>query len=230
MSVQPPIEAILFDLDNTIVNRQQAFELYIDRFVERFVDAAAHQDAASITEYIRQADRNGYRKKRELYEELFRELKMKHADTTVQQLLDYWFATFSECTVLMEDATEVLTELRARGFKLGLITNGSVRSQCAKIDQVSLRPFFDTIIVSDEVEVKKPDRRIFELALEQLGASARYSWYVGDHPVNDIQGAAAAGLQTVWLSGTTLWTDCAAIPAHTIHKLRDLLTLIEEYE
>ena len=53
--------------------------------------------------------------------------------------------------------------------------------------------------------VKKPDRRIFEAVLEALDTHAADAVYVGDHPVNDVQGATEAGLTAIWLRGWQDW-------------------------
>jgi putative hydrolase of the HAD superfamily len=65
-------------------------------------------------------------------------------------------------------AVMLINQLKQRGFKLGIITNGSVHWQHAKIDFAGIRSHFDTIVVSDEVGIKKPDSLIFQMALDRL--------------------------------------------------------------
>ncbi|WP_238353943.1 HAD family hydrolase [Paenibacillus sp. 23TSA30-6] len=174
------IEAIIFDLDNTLIHRKQAFAVYTERFVERFIVAEDPASQAAVTEHIRLADQDGYRDKRELYTELHADLELKNPDTTVQEMLGFWYGEFHKFTVLMDGAKEVLSELRSRGLKLGIITSGSLRTQQAKINRVMLKDYFDSIIVSGGVHVEKPNPRIFELALNELGITDPGNvWYVG---------------------------------------------------
>ncbi|MFC5651316.1 HAD family hydrolase [Paenibacillus solisilvae] len=220
------VEAVIFDLDNTLINRKAAFQAYSERFIDQFVELSEQTDRAALLDYMREADQDGYRHKRELHEQFLQELTMKYAETTVDELLQFWFAEFFKSTVLMQGAVELLMALRSQGIKLGLITNGSVHTQNAKLDQAQLRDFFDVIVVSDEVQIKKPDQRIFELALERLGAAAARTWYVGDHPVNDIKGARDAGLSAIWLSGFMEWDDTLEEPSAKIGSLLEILDIV----
>jgi len=221
------IAAVIFDLDNTLLNRKLAFEDYAKRLVDTFsidLDQAAKEEAIQT---IIQADRNGYRKKKELYEELLTQLQWKK-ELTVEELLNYWFSQFYQCSVLMDGALDVIHALKERGVKLGIITNGSVHSQNAKIDYVGLRQQFDVIVVSDEVGVKKPDKGIFELALQKLGVDADSSIYIGDHPHNDIKGASQAGLTTIWLEGFQAWDVTDIQPHYTIRELREMIDILTQ--
>ena len=137
------IEAIIFDLDNTLVNRKNAFKKYSERFINKFVSITGNKQISEIIDYIELADRDGgYRKKRELYDELLTTLEMKNSEVTVDELLDFWFSEFYKCTVLMDGTIEILETLKLKQIKLGLITNGSVHSQNSKIDEVTKNRLF----------------------------------------------------------------------------------------
>lgn len=223
------LQAVIFDLDNTLVNRKLAFKAYLDSFIDTFVVVSDHAERIRIAEYIQKADQNGYRSKQELYGELLNTLTMKSESTTIDELLEFWFSEFYRYTVLMEGAQEVLSWLRERGILIGLITNGSKHAQNSKIDCVRIRSFFDTIIVSDEVQLKKPDKRIFEIAVERLGICPQNAVYVGDHPVNDIRGAIDAGLRAVWLKGFMDWDAALGSSDCSINHLYELIELFEGF-
>lgn len=223
---QMNINAVIFDLDNTLINRKLAFKQFSNRLIENYIIYLDSSEKNEIAQYIIEADNDGYRSKKELYQELLNNLKWKK-ETTLQELLEYWFSEFFKCTVLMDGAMEVIQFLRSQGLKLGLITNGSVHSQNSKIDYAGIRGFFDTIVVSDEVQVKKPDKRIFEITLERLGVKPETSFYIGDHPLNDIKGAREAGLRTVWLEGFREWDVVGSQPHYTIRELREMIKIFE---
>ncbi|MFS8214233.1 HAD family hydrolase [Paenibacillus polymyxa] len=217
------IEAIIFDLDNTLIHRKQAFAAYTECFIERFIVAEEPAIRAAVVEQIRLADQDGYRDKMELYTELHADLELKNPDTSVQEMLGFWYGEFHKFTVLMDGAKEVLSELRSRGLKLGIITNGSLHTQQAKIDRVMLRDYVDSIIVSGGVNIQKPNPRIFELALNELGiVDPGHACYVGDHPTNDIRGAQSAGLHTIWLEGFMTWQETGIVPDYQIGSLREI--------
>ncbi len=108
------------------------------------------------------------------------------------------------------DTAPALRGLRAN-YRMGLITNGAPDLQREKLVHSGLEPFFDAIIVSGEVNVGKPDPRIFALALERLGARPDEAAMVGDSPARDIAGALSAGVRAVMIKRIGLQRDLAGI-------------------
>jgi putative hydrolase of the HAD superfamily len=107
-----------------------------------------------------------------------------------------------------------------------VVTNGTVQRQQAKITHLQIRPYLSTIVVSEAVQVKKPDQRIFAQALAALGCSASQTWFVGDHPHNDILGAAASGLRAIWLTGIHPWPPEHPQPPWQIRTLSDVVDMV----
>ena len=88
-------------------------------------------------------------------------------------------------------------ELQGR-YKLALISNFDHPPHIHQLlGELALRPFFDAVVVSGDVGVKKPDPAIFTPALEQTGLVADEALFVGDSPEDDVAGARAAGLRPV---------------------------------
>jgi putative hydrolase of the HAD superfamily len=100
---------------------------------------------------------------------------------------------------LHEGTPALLAELRKR-FRLGLITNGPARTQRPKIASFGLEALMHAILVSGELGVAKPDPLIFRQALELLRVAPDEALYVGDSLAYDLAGAAAAGLDFVWMN------------------------------
>lgn len=99
---------------------------------------------------------------------------------------------------LFPEVADALTRLRSR-FKLGLISNGLVRDQRAKIESAAIADCFDVIVISEAVALRKPDPAIFDYALERLDTRPARALYAGDNPEHDIAGARAAGMLSVWV-------------------------------
>ncbi len=99
--------------------------------------------------------------------------------------------------VFSEGALETLDALKSKGCRLGMISNndGTCREKC---EQMGIDKYFEIIIDSTVVGVGKPSPAIFELALEQMGISAREAAHVGDMYGADVMGARDAGLCPVW--------------------------------
>lgn len=97
------------------------------------------------------------------------------------------------------DAVPALEALKGR-FKLGIITNGDSAMQRGKIKACGVTPFADSIIVSGEAGVTKPDPAIFELSRRALGLEPGELAYVGDRLETDALAAKAAGWQGIWIN------------------------------
>jgi putative hydrolase of the HAD superfamily len=115
-----------------------------------------------------------------------------------------------------------LERLRAAGLKLAVVSNANGKVQHL-LDRLHLAPYFDVVLDSQVEGVEKPDRRIFEIALERTGARAAETVHVGDLYHVDVEGARGAGLAAVLLDAADLYAgfDCPRI--RTIRELPDLL-------
>ncbi len=98
---------------------------------------------------------------------------------------------------LYPESQEVLQSLHGR-YKLGIIANQSEGTE-ERLVQFGIREYFDVIVSSAEEGVSKPDKRIFELALQRADCTAEEACMVGDRLDNDIVPAAELGMSTVWV-------------------------------
>jgi putative hydrolase of the HAD superfamily len=121
---------------------------------------------------------------------------------------------------------DVLDVLRTH-FPLALVTDAQSAYARGELHQVGLLDYFDPIVVSGDHGYRKPDRRLFQLALDGLGTAAEHTLFVGNDMHRDIYGATEAGMPTVMFDsaqGTKEHLDC--VPDHTITDYRDLLGVL----
>jgi putative hydrolase of the HAD superfamily len=104
-------------------------------------------------------------------------------------------------------------------MKLAIITNGSTNMQEQKIRQLGIAD-----MISEREGLRKPDRKIFERALERLRVLATEAWYVGDRPLVDVRGAFEAGLPPVWRY-TPYWPH-PDVPAREIQSPDELSQIL----
>src|SRR6266700_5460762 len=122
---------------------------------------------------------------------------------------------------------EVLDVLRER-YPLALVTDAQSAYARGELHQVGLLDYFDPIIVSGDHGYRKPDRRLFQFALEGMRVAAENALYVGNDMHRDIFGAREVGMKTVMFDsdqGTKVHLDC--VPDYTITDLRDLLKILD---
>jgi len=127
---------------------------------------------------------------------------------------------------LFDGARELLSDLRAAGYGLGLLTNGLSDGQWEKIRSLRIESHFDAVVVAGDVNVYKPDPRAFTVLLDRLGARAPRALFVGDSYEMDILGAHAAGLATAWVrpEGTPLPGD--VVPRFAFPRAVDVREVI----
>jgi putative hydrolase of the HAD superfamily len=131
------------------------------------------------------------------------------------------------------DTYAVLDALRDRGHRLAIISNARDAGNVHRlIDNAKLRPWFDPILISAEVGVRKPHPRIFKIVLDQWAINPEEAVVVGDMLGADVLGARNAGMRGVW---ATMQADRSANEAHLdtivphakITSLSELLPLVE---
>lgn len=96
------------------------------------------------------------------------------------------------------EAAEILSVLKLRGYKIGLISDCSSNT-IALWESTGLKPFFEVTIFSCAVGLKKPDPRIYHMALKKLKVKPEDCLYVGDGSSNELTGAMKVGMHPVWI-------------------------------
>ncbi len=125
-----------------------------------------------------------------------------------------------------DDATALLSTLPG-DIRLAIITNGPDKTQRQKLRSTGLDQAVDAVLISGELGVSKPDRAIFNLALERVGATAQEAMHVGDSLSSDVAGALGAGLTAVWLNRSGESRDkIQPEPPYEINSLAELPGLL----
>ncbi len=128
-----------------------------------------------------------------------------YTEEQVQELTQKGFEVFLEARhalTLFPHAETLLEQLSSR-YTLATISNGN-----ADVRRLGLAKYFSVIVSADEVGISKPDPAPFLAALERAGVEPAHALHIGDHPVDDIQGARESGLHTLWFNRAGKpWTD-----------------------
>jgi putative hydrolase of the HAD superfamily len=204
-----PIQAVLFDLDNTLTHRDLTTQAYSRYLAEYYAPALKQVESDKIIEIVRRIDNGGYPKKELLTHgsigasaayALLQELSWLNPPT-IDELAQFWFSQFGRFAVEMPAAEQVLTQLKDEGYQLAIVSNGGHDTRLNTIRGLGIETYFDEIISSGLVGFNKPQPEIFQITAERLSVQPAQCLYIGDHPINDVQGATEAGMHALWMQG-----------------------------
>ena len=215
------VHGLLFDLDNTLIDREAAFVRFASRFYEERLRNATTMTRDEVVAKMVLWDQDGYADRETMFAQWADEWPKAGLDP--EQLLPYYRSEMKRHVEPDADNNRLLADLNRRGVPWGIVTNGSttgqhVACQAAGLDQ--LAPF---IIVSEAAGYKKPDPRIFRDALKLTGLSyPEQVMFVGDNPRADIDGAKRFGMQTAWVRRGRQFPDDLQPPDHIINHVAEL--------
>ncbi len=210
-SARRDLEVVLFDLDDTLHDDTYAYSNAAEE-VAREVAAEHGIDALALkAAYIAEAEGFWHRlspldlkvKLASLRASMWQSAleRVGLNDTGLaQQSAERYNAYRVKYFTLFPGTTELLRALRDRGMKLGIVTNGLSETHREKIALLQIGEYFDSIFLSDEVGMVKPDPLLFAHACRTLGGAPAHAAMVGDRYDRDIRGAIEAGLYTIWLN------------------------------
>ncbi|MCX6017870.1 MAG: HAD family hydrolase [Chloroflexi bacterium] len=236
-AIQTP-RLVIFDLDDTLIQTHAASSHTWRTLAEEFAPEAGIEESVLHTaiDHARKwfwADAERHHAWRlRMAESASEALRMAARDlgrpfedaARLQHFADRYTKLFFESLFLFPNALDVLHELRARGTSLAMITNGGAEWQRRKINQHTLAPLFDCIIVEGEFGVGKPAPEIYRHALDTLGVDAHDAWMVGDRLDWDVLGPQKLGITGVWFdfAARGLPEARAGDPDRVIRALADL--------
>ncbi|MHA2939059.1 HAD family hydrolase [Vibrio sp. RC27] len=237
------IKAVYFDLDNTLVHRAQSIEKFSLAFIKRYGCQLETTDVSQISSLIKVTDNGGYLPT-ELPKDWHKGPKLPRISDligielaaslnwiiqpTAEELTQFWQLTFPQCAVEMPGAKELLLHLDEKGYFIGIISNGAQASRAGHLAATSFAPLVQQMVSSEAFGLKKPHRDIFIQAISKQGFRPQECVFIGDHPVNDYQGALSAGMNAILLLGFHTITDHSEYP-YSIQHLSEAVDLVATF-
>lgn len=154
--------------------------------------------------------------------------KWQVEDGIVKRVVERMFRESEGVWKPMPGLIDVLDELKATGYRLGIISNaGNVDNVQRLIDNAGIRGYFDPILISAAVGIRKPHALIFETVLKAWDLPAREVVMIGDMLNADIAGAQQTGMRQIWLTADADNESNRAdahliVPETTVERLRDV--------
>lgn len=219
------IKAILFDLDQTLLDRTDSLRHFLNWQVNFFQLVAQSQKADFIEKFI-QLDANGSVWKDVVYRQLIQDFAIKNYSE--QFLLQSYIQDFNKFCRSFGHVESAILRLHQAGYLLGLISNGKTPFQEHNFQALGLAEYFSTVLVSEAVALRKPDAAIFQLACEKLKVQAEQCIFVGDNENADIQGAKAVGMKSIFFNPDT--QICSQHADANLHDYADVWDMIQKLQ
>lgn len=225
------IKHIFFDLDHTIwdfdKNAQETLnELYIAHELDEVGCGTVEEFITRYTENNHELWRQyhlGNITKETLRSERFNKTFLQlgiDPEKVPNQFEDDYVRITPTKTNLFSGTEKVLNYLQQK-YTLHIISNGFKESTLMKMSVCNLNPYFENVIISEDVGANKPDQRIFEFALEKANASKEESIMIGDSLEADVRGALDFGIKAIYFN--PLKAEKPEDIEWEIHQLEELL-------
>ena len=148
----------------------------------------------------------------------------------IKTAVNVFFEDYVNSLKLRFSAKLVLRQL-SKNYKLGLVSNFTYAPVIyAALRKLKINDFFNAVIVSEAVGWRKPAPKIFQEALERLHVEADEAFYVGDTPLEDIQGATNVGMKTVFIpsqfNSLIDMQEAAQQPDYTVENLGEIVKIL----
>jgi putative hydrolase of the HAD superfamily len=227
------ITAILFDLDDTLLDHTTAIEQAVVALLNRVAPGTSASERTQFVARWKDLNRNWYQKfyarhatflesgRGKLWD-AFAPFGRRFDDSEADALLAEYYEEYVMACRPFDDVIPFLSRLGT--FKLGVVTNGQEEQQLRKVKRCGLDPWLKFVVTSEAAGSAKPDLQIFSHACTRLGVREDEAAYVGDGLEIDAIPASRAGLTAIWLNRRrNAVADCPP----EIRQLQDLTGLVE---
>lgn len=234
-------KAVLFDMFDTLMMIEHDHQFYIPSIKMMYNTLKNNGITESFTAFM-----DAYTKARiELYEKADINDEEPHFNQRIVKALEFLGYKYSNDSAIViestlafckefmkyvridQDTVKILNELHKK-FKLGIVSNFAI-PECVinLLKRDNIERFFSVIIVSGAVNTRKPNREIFQAALDFLKVDSSETIFVGDTLDADIKGAKDLGMTTIFIERRLQKNKDLIIPDINIKKLKELLLYIK---
>lgn len=234
------IKAVFFDLDETLCDSDTAWNIAVTETFQRLCEHEPDISEEVVTNAWTKVHQRLFQQlnagkcsmaevRDSRFPSLFKELNLP-IDRTMEELSDFFCSRYLTGLRLYEDVT-VIEELHA--YHVGIITNGAhdehTDSQLSKVQHLGLSERIQSLTISGEIGVRKPNLEIFKVACERADVLPKEAIFVGDSVQNDIVGANRVGITSVLInrkSDVLVPKTADEQPDYTISNLYDVLSCL----
>lgn len=217
------IRAIVFDVDNTLVDFMKMKRDAISAAVDGMIDAGLRLPRETVRERIDAI----YREKGLEYQLVFNDLLAGESDAIAPRVLASGILAYrrarESALVLYPHIQLTLIELLKRGIRLGVVSDAPREQVWLRLCSLSLQHLFDAVVTFDDTGERKPSPAPFREVLRQLDVEPHESFMVGDWAERDVVGGRKIGMKTVF---ARYGDDFGTVDSGADHDIDDPMELV----
>jgi putative hydrolase of the HAD superfamily len=231
----PDIKAVLFDVDDTLFDREAAQRITLEQIVKQLPEALGKYAMSRLMEVWLESDRFASadfvasppsQTLRDTRSRKFLQL-LGLGEELVETVTRTYLKEYPLVNTPVAGAIPLVKNLSLR-FKTGVVSNSLPDVQYRKLETLGLRDIFSCIVLSEEIGIRKPDPRIFRHAAGLLGVPPEKCLYIGDSFCADVIGARSAGMQACWYrQGKPAPPDQSVKADYTVDALSEIEMLLK---
>ena len=205
-----PLEAVFFDLDETIFEFRRSSRAGLKAVIagvprlsdigEEALENRYWELGRETLQLVRSGIIGIECENEHRFKKMFELHGLSLPEDQLASLLNLYASEFSKESWAVPGTREILGRVRRSGLKVGIITNGPKKSQIRTVERLGLNPLIDFMITPEDAGTLKPDSRIFVKATDTAGVAPEHSVMIGDSWTNDIVGANSASIRSIWFN------------------------------
>ncbi|HMS63996.1 MAG TPA: TIGR02253 family HAD-type hydrolase [Ignavibacteria bacterium] len=222
------IKAIIFDLDNTLVDFMLLKRAAVDAAANAMIDSGLDMTFENITEKINSIYTEQGMEYQQVFDHLLKEVLGK-VDYKIMSAGIVAYRKAREAALKpYPGVLPTLIELTKMGLKLAVVSDAPSKEAWLRLSYINFQHFFDVVITYDETRERKPSPVPFNMALNELGLKANECLMIGDWAERDMVGAKAVGMKTVFARyGDTFNTENPDSD-YDINSVSELIDIIKK--
>ncbi|MEI8135171.1 MAG: TIGR02253 family HAD-type hydrolase [bacterium] len=220
------IKAVVFDLDNTLVDFMSMKKRAVDAAIDAMVDAGLELQPQEIRERIDAIYKERGIEYQQVFDDLIYNIFQKIDHRVLASGIIAYRRAREAALKPYPHVTATLMQLIRRGVKLAILTDAPSREAWLRLCYINFHHFFDVAVTFDDTGERKPSEKPFRMALAKLGVAPDEALMVGDWPERDIVGAKAVGMKTAFALYGNVTGTSEHDADYQLNDISDLLNII----
>lgn len=225
----PAIQAVVFDLDNTLVDFMAMKRQAVDAAIGAMMDAGLTLTFEEIKGHIDAI----YKELGIEYQQVFDRLLTDNLGKIDHRILSAGIIAYRRAREAVlkpyPHVTATLMKLNRMGIKLAIVSDAPTREAWLRLCFINFHHFFDVVVTFDDTGERKPSPKPFLAALEKLGVPPEGAIMVGDWADRDMVGARGVGMRTAFAAYGDSFGNQVVHADYTLTDIKQLLDIIKEH-